>query len=356
MHAALIELYSSHDECLYSQARFLKAGGYTVHLLCNAELGSRVQDIDIVDHSLFVPFGAGNWTDFRQLLKIRRYLLDQNISVAILNTARGSRIRNLLLLPNPHTQFIGIGHIANKIFSGFTSRLIRAKVKKYFVLNEYILPQLPKDDSIQVQAMYPIFYPPYKTSSVKKPNEEFWVCIPGGIELARKDYDALLDNILRNKLDSRIKFILLGRSNLARSENQNFIETLKKHSLDRHFVWFEDYVERDEFFSYLNNCDLVLPLIHPQKPPYAEYITYKISGAFNLAFGLQIPMLCERSFEALGDFAVSSFFYEEDELAQTLNGLLDRGDELRIIRDSIRSYEKFQFDYQQERYVSFIEG
>lgn len=354
MHAALIELYPSHTECLYSQIRFLKTGGYTVHVICNAELLSRTQDLDLVDHFLYIPFGAGDWADFRQLLRIRRYLLGWNIAVAILNTARGSRIRNLLLLPNRHTQFIGIGHIANKIFTGFTSRLIRLKVKKYFVLNDYILPHLPRDDNIQVSSMYPVFFPPFKGTGLKKPAGEFWVCIPGAMDLARRDYDALFRNMLRHRPDPRIKFILLGRSNLKRQENQEFIRKLNVHKMDKRFVWFEDYVDRETFFSYLQNSDLILPLIHPRMPRGGEYVTYKISGAFNLAFGLQIPMLCERSFSDFPDFDSSSFFYAEDELVRVLNGLLDRGRELEEKREAMRGYEKFQFGQQQENYIRFI--
>lgn len=354
MHAALIEFYPSHDECLYSQIRFLKAGGYTVHLICDAKLQSRTQDLDLVDDFLYLPFGAGEWADFRQLLKIRRYLMDQKIQVAVLNTARGSRIRNLLLLPSRRTQFIGIGHIANKIFSGFTSRLIRSKVKKYFVLNDYILPQLPRRQGIRVSSMYPIFFPPFKHIALNKPADEFWVCIPGGIEFARKDYNALVEDLLAHSPDPRIRFVLLGKSNLNRQENREFVQRLKARALDQHFIWFEDYVDGDIFFSYLQDSDLILPLIHPQKPRYAEYITYKISGAFNLAFGFQIPMLCERTFSGLEDFDTSSFFYAEGDLIPTLNSLLDRTQEIQMKREAIRNCPKFQFSRQRDNYLRLI--
>ena len=117
---------------------------------------------------------------------------------------------------------------------------------------------------------------------------------------------------------------------------------------------FLEFVDRDHFFSYLQNSQLILPLIHPKKARYAEYITYKISGAFNLAFGLRIPMLCEHSFNSFEDFKISSFFYAEDELVTVLNDMLSRKGELTEKSAAIQNCAKFQFDYQQKKYVSFI--
>jgi len=354
MQVALIELYTSHDECLYSQIRFLKESGYTVHVICNVELRPRVADLDLVDNFYYLHFGAGTWSDFHELLRLRRYLITNNVKIAVLNTARGSRIRNLLLLPHHHSQFVGIGHIANKIFSGFTSRLISLKVKKYFVLNDYILPQLPGRKNIRVTSFYNIYFPPFTTVPLNKPADAFWICIPGGIEFERKDYDSLLLQLSDVRLDPRIKFILLGKSNATRRENQVFMQKINKKGLTDRFILFTDYVKHDEHFSYLAKTDLILPLIHPRKKRYDEYIKYKISGAFNLAFGFQIPMLCEETFRGFDDFVASSFFYTEDQLVTELNSLVYRDEEIKQKSNEIKKYPKFQFDYQKNKYIEFI--
>jgi hypothetical protein len=354
MHAALIELYPSHDECLYSQVRFLKDSGYTVHVICITELKSRIHDINDVDYFYFLQYGKGRWSNLVELFKVRQYLIKNNIKIAVFNTSHGSRIRNLLLMPHKHIRFVGIAHIATKIYTGFTSKLIRLKIKQYFVLNDYILPHLPRIKGVKVSSFYPIFFPPFVAQDTNKSPGEFWVCIPGGMEFKRKDCWALLQGLIRCKLDPRIQFILLGRTNRNNKEIKEFIKKLKDHNLDKHFVMFNEYVSRDTFYSYLNNSDIILPLIHPDKELYGQYIKYKISGTFNLSFGFKIPMLCEKSFSKIEDFKVSSIFYEENRLIEEINSLVERSTELKKKRDAILKNPKFEFEYQKARYINFI--
>lgn len=354
MHAALIELYPSHDECLYSQIRFLKDSGYTVHVICITELKSRIQDTNDVDHFHFLQYGKGRWSNLVELIKIRRYLIKNNIKIAVFNTTHGSRIRNLLLISHKHIRFVGIAHIATKIYTGFTSKLIRLKVKQYFVLNDYILPHLPRIKGVKVSSFYPIFFPSYTPQDINKSPDEFWVCIPGGMEFKRKDCWALLRGLSRCKLDPRIRFILLGRTNRNNEEVKEFINQLQDHNLDKHFVMFDEYVSRDTFYSYLSNSDIILPLIHPDKKIYAQYIKYKISGTFNLSFGFKIPMLCEKSFGKIEDFKISSIFYEENKLIEEINSLIERSSEINQKKEAILINPKFEFEHQKARYINFI--
>src|SRR5688572_28444174 len=98
MIAALIELGGSHDECLYAQVLFLKERGYTVHLICTANLEPQVAGFQEVDQFLYFDFeGAGTLQSFRHLYRIRKHIIKYNITQVIFNTAEGNLVRNLTL-------------------------------------------------------------------------------------------------------------------------------------------------------------------------------------------------------------------------------------------------------------------
>ena len=82
----------------------------------------------------------------------------------------------------------------------------------------------------------------------------------------------------------------------------------------------------EEFYSYVNLCDYVLPLVNPKDPVYSKYVTDKISGTYNLAIAFRKPMLCQRELEVYEDFKDTSFFYDNDQFAEFINHLTPNPD------------------------------
>ena len=85
---ALIELNPYHGECLYAQLRFLKSSGYDVTLFCDKSQERSVTSFDVVaDRSFFWDMKS-----FRNLIKLRRFLIENRVEFVILNTIQGGRV------------------------------------------------------------------------------------------------------------------------------------------------------------------------------------------------------------------------------------------------------------------------
>jgi len=334
----------------------LEAAGCEAHLVCSKPVHDRLRGVGYAASSKAFHFGRGGGMDLREAVRVRNHLVHLGVDTVVLNTARGSRVRNLLLLPTGPMRFAGLAHIANKLWEGTTRHLIHRKVKRYFVLGDYILPQVRAHTNLQVEGIYLLTFPPTDPRPVNKPEGEFWVVIPGQVEFKKRAYESLIDRISARIVDPRIKFLLLGSGTAAPKDNRDLRDYLDARGLTQRFRLFTDFVDHDTFHNILDAADLVLPLIHPSQPEHQEYLRYKVSFAFSLAFGHGVPMLCEESFQGIDDFDTSAAFYRERSLAERLDGLARRPEELAAIRERMKSYNKFNFETQRRRYMSLLES
>lgn len=301
MNAAIIELGDSHDECIFAQVRFLKEYGYTVHLICTSNLKKQVSRFADVDHFVFFDFdNAGSVKSFYKLIQIRNYLIKNKVTQVIFNTAERNLVRTLTLLPFPsNINFSGIIHNGHKLLKSSSQWIISRKIKKYFVLNDYILPHLINTNGIAVESFYPIFFPELAYASLPKQSDELWVCIPGQVDFNRRDYKGLLSTLKQLQSASKIKFIVLGRD---QSPNKRLREMVEEADLQHSFILFDSFIPNSVFHSYLQQSDIILPLLHPGMPKFEQYQRYKITGSINLAFAYKKPLLCEESFTHIPDF------------------------------------------------------
>jgi hypothetical protein len=352
MIAALIELGGSHDECLYSQVRFLKASGYTVHLICTANLEKQVSGFDGVDQFLYVDFeGASSLQSITKLFRIRKHIIRHNIRQVIFNTAEGNLVRNLTLLPFPsYVTFSGIVHNGRKLLKSSSQAIISRRVKKYFVLNDYILPHVAGNNKQTVESFYPIFFPDFEKVGLPKAAGEIWVCIPGQVDHNRRDYTGLLQALKQQKPAAGIKFIVLGRD---KNPGRKLRELVEEAGLQEHFILFEEFIPNAVFHSYLAQSDVILPLVHPGLPKFDQYLKYKITGAINLAFAYKKPLLSITQFSSIPDFDENSVFYSLDTLSETLHNLPEQ---LAALAPKLYQNPKWEFTYQQQKYISFIEN
>jgi hypothetical protein len=246
----------------------------------------------------------------------------------------------------------GILHNGEKLNSTNSQNLISRRVKKYFVLNDYILKNIHPSRGITVQSMYPIFFE-LSDEPLSKPDGERWVCIPGSLERKRRDYDALIDGLDPLHLKG-IKFLMLGRTK-AESEDYRIIKSkLEKKNLLDHFIFFFDFIDLKTFHAYLKKSDLIMPLIHPSKKDYESYQKFKVSGSFNLAFAYKKPFLMEQTWQSEEDFKNTSLFYTLETIGDTIQKVHDAGHMLKL-REAYTTTEKFSLDFQSARYLSLIQ-
>lgn len=357
LKAALIEIDGSHDECLYSQLLFLKQGGYTTTLICNEKLRSQVMEFDAADEKLFFPLdNQSKWQELKDLWRIRQYIVRHNITTVIFNSAHASRVKYLTQMLFPRRfRFYGTLHGINKLKGSFTQKMISRKVKKYFVLNDYLLQnlgQLPHR-GLQFSSYYPIFFPAFAGKPlVEKPANEYWIAIPGQVEYKRRDYETLVRAFAQLKDKTGYKFLLLGKSEHRHGNGPELRALIDELGVADYFVFWKDFLDNASFHAYLEQCDVMMPLIHPGNDGFRKYLVYQITGMYNLAFAYRKPMLMLEDFSAYEDFKENAVFYTLDSLPEVLQHAREK---IAAIAPQMYRQPKWSFDWQAKNYLDFLE-
>lgn len=335
MRVALVELRTSHDECLFSQALFLRPHATHLALLGPPPLLDRLRGR--ADFDAWIPLrseapGARRWWG---VVDCWRALWRERFDWVVFNTAQGSMVERLSLLPFPGKQkTAGLLHDVGKLDRSPAQRLISRRLDHYYVLADYLLDGVAEDHRVPVAAFHAMFFPPWDASRVSagaaEPGRDraaaatptpFVVCVPGNVERKRRDYEALLSVITRPDLHPGIHFVLPGRSAHAHGDGPWLRAALRDAGVEERVRMWDDFIDHDTFHSVVAGSDVVLPLVHPHLPGHARYLTQRISGSFNLAFGHRRPLLMDRQFQGAVDFEGVALFYEPDRLAEVLSNL-----------------------------------
>lgn len=354
MKCAIIELSTAHFECVYSPVLFLKLGGHTVELCCSTAAGLQINNLkEQLSTVLFDLHHRSTLKRWKELFRLRRYLIENRFDVILLNTAQGKAARNLvcLLLPK-RIRIVGILHDTAKFSRSFTQRLIHQHIAHYFLLNDYLLASVPSQFTARSSSMYSIFFPKFSQLPILKPEGEIWVLIPGQLEYKRRDYLGLLE-VLKLLPELTIKFILAGNAYHPQGDGPDFEQRIRSAHLEERFKLFKSFIADNHLHQYAIQCDAVMPLIHSNYPSFSQYQKHQITGAFNLAFAYQKPLLCDAGFQGYQDFDENAIFYNLDQLSdilQNIQNLIHQGNK--------RSYqqEKWSFDYQQSHFIQKLLG
>ncbi len=338
---ALVELNSWHSECLYSQVLMLKTAGYTVHLICNANLARQVADIKIADRELLVE------PTLRGLMRVSRYICRNKIGKVVFNMAQGSHVLKYCLLNLfSRVRYFGTIHNLRKLTQSTGQKIISLKVKKYFVIAAYLKERFPAVKGLSCESFNPVFIPDHERMEIEKPENEIWIAIPGSLDFKRRDYAALFQE---KPYDPRIRFVLIGNSRGC--DGPVVRKMIEEAGLERNFILFDQYVENGPFYSYASACDYIMPLIHEGTEGFENYLRYKTTGTLLTALGLQIPMLCDAAFGQLEDFKGHALYYKREGLVEAVNALPKPDKRAFYPSDSVLSLE-----IQAARYAAFIGG
>ncbi|UOY05623.1 hypothetical protein L0P88_16915 [Muricauda sp. SCSIO 64092] len=346
MKIALVELSKSHEECIYSQVQFLISQGYKVDLYLNPKLEPQISEYGQDCNAVFFIEPRHNLPG--KLLHAFQFAKTLGgYEKVIFNTASSSKLlRNtVILLKFYKVQCFGILHNIKRLESSFTQSLISIKIKKYFVLNDYLRKKASGNEKIHLQSFYPIYFPnfPYV---LKKPKKEVWLVIPGSIDYYRRDYDSIIKALKKSGKVKNLKIILLGRINESSKDHGKLWESISNNNLQHYFVTFKSFIPNDVFHAYIKQADFIVPLLKLD----SDYLTYKISGSFNLAFAYKKPLLSHKFFSAIPDIAANSIFYD----SETLGHLLGSIKNIEIDPKDFYSDKKWDFDFQKEKYIAFL--
>lgn len=345
----IAEFTHAHSEILHSQIKFLKTR-YNIHLLIHPDSPF---DVNYYKEQINIHILNLKRSYISQIKKI---IYSKNIGTVIFNTSHGLTVRNVCLnFLFSRIKFIGVLHESEKLFSSFTQKLISLKIKKYFVLSDSIKQYCVRKakDKLSFESFYAIYLPYQK--EIKEKRNYLLITIPGEISDVRRDYFGLIKIISENKekLNPQIKFYLLGDINSK--GGLKIKELIEKNNLQNLLVFTDTKLSDKDFTKYIQQADIIMPLLHPEKGGFKEYIESKISGAFNLAFAYHKPLLIHEEFKAIEDFSGISFFYNESNLIDVINKISEQKDVINIIEKDYSKKEKFSFGVQCNKYVSFIE-
>jgi hypothetical protein len=355
--AALIEIAGSHNETLYSQLLYLKHHNYHTTLICSANLKEHVQGMDCADETVYFGFDSGHQEQERKQTKeLHKYLTDNKIDTIILNTAHGRTIRNFLLYRFPKgTVIAGTLHGINKLRGSLTQKIISWRMGRYYLLNDYLKENLymVPHKGLRFEVFYPMFFQqlPY-APAVVKPQDEIWIGVPGSVEFKRRDYMTLVEVLAKMPVKPNYKFLLLGDGDHPHGNFKELKAAIEAAGLLSYFKFWHGYLGNAEFHAYIQQCDAMMPLIHPINDDLKKYLNDQISGSYNLAFAYKKPLLMHRYFEKYADFKENAIFYSLDTLDICLMNFTQEVEERQ---GQFYQHPKWTLEYQAEQYVRLLQ-
>ena len=352
-HTALVELSTSHLVCLQSQILFLKQAGAPVDLFLSSRARGRSAFLNGADRIHFLDVDNGIGGRWRVARALRRAFLDLGVEAAVFNTAEGNHVRDFCLIAPPGIRYAGLLHHTNKLGRSFTQRVISRRIRRYYVLMDYLLDSLPEPGRLTFAGMSPVFHAGPPAGRTATPAAGLLVCIPGELEFRRRDYRGLAAALRASPPGPGLRFVLLGSART--SDGRAILEMFDQTGHGDHIRSFPDYVDQETFTAVLAESDLILPLTHPGIGLYDDYRYTQVSGSFLEALAYRCPMALDRSWSTVRGFQEISLFYEPAELLPVLNRLLDDRRPLQEIRERFSRSELYSFQYQQDRFLSLLQ-
>lgn len=355
MKVLLAELGGSHIEVLYTLVHVLHMKGHEVFLACNKNLAGLIREKEKLSGIFLLPDDIrGVAMQVQALRTIRGAIRDNHIDTLILGTTEIKPVRYLLPFL-PRVNIIGIVHNSAKLNSSAAFKYFYPiRIRKYFVLGDYIRRNITGLSEERVFAYYPVYFPkPVDRVALTKPSHEKWIIIPGAVRSERKDYILLLRKIHEHGLPENIRLVLLGKSYEGEREIDALIRGV--NAREERIVTFDEYLDFDTFHEYLSKADFVLPLLKITADLF--YDDKRISGAFNLAYGYRLPLLLPGTFRKNTDPAPFAIYYRTiDELYEIFRSASRDDLYASAVVEAYARTERFDLDDMADRLVSFIQG
>jgi len=346
-NVALIEVDGSHDECLLFQIYALKQKKTSITLICTQAILDRNRDFDsLVDNLVVIDNQMSHNKVVRAVLSSFK---KHQIQLAIFNTAQGAKVRDISVkLYFSKIQLVGIIHTTKKFEDSFRQKVINVNMKKYFLLSEFLYNKAKPPKGITIDYFYPIRFPDFETKRTK--SESLTISIIGGVENKKKDLTGFIEMVEATKSDA-IHFVFLGKSDPNSADVHQLKRDLEKINLIDRVTFYEEFVSQEEFDRQLKRTDALLLLAHPNNAQVNQYYDTQISGASNVAFGYNIPMLIHREFEKVGELKHRSLFYDLENFPTVISNCKK---ELGTIEEWMKNDQEMTCDFQEKKYLDFL--
>jgi hypothetical protein len=325
---------ANHADMLFSVVRFLE--GCAVRWLFDpAYRGFLPAGID-ESAVVWLPRDTGQWAAVRSAMAAARELRRFDPDVVHVNSARGRRTRAFALLAaGSRARFSGTHHNPGRMAGSTSQKLINRRIRRYGVLADYIrdavAPTLPQ--GIEVRTIRQVVYP---AIGVGPPEDRLRVIVVGSLSAARRDYSGLARLLSTGPpLDPRVEIVFAGNSTTP--EGRGIRADLLSTPAAPRLRFFDGFLSFDALFQEVETSHVVLPLIHPDTPRFAEYAATKVSGATLLALGFRKPLLLHTALAGLSDYRDVALGYEAPDLVERLNRLAAEPGPLDAIASAYRA-------------------
>lgn len=351
MKIAYIELGGSHMEIVYSFSHLLHKKGCEIHLICNEEAVKNLPLENIIDRIKIIPNHFKGFSQFNIYSDVKKYLVQNQIQHIILGTTEIRSIRNFSFYIKKFNT-TGVIHNVEKLEKRWTSlRIGFHNINKFIVLGKHLLENVRPISNYDICDFVPRYYPEINSLNPIKPQSDFWIVVPGGVEQFRRDYVSFIQNLGKIKFPSNLKIIFLG--SLWKEREQKICEALDGLKINRNnIITFNHFVDYNIFHSYLSQSNLILPLF---KLDGTDWYNHKrISGAMPLGIAYKIPFLIPNTYVSHKDINQYSLFYNDyEELFNKIRSLMD--DEINT-KEIAKRYEGINSEIGEEanRLYDFI--
>ena len=242
------------------------------------------------------------------------------------------------------SQYVGFHHNPEKLISSFTQNLINLKIKKYILLAQFNKDYLVRNN-IDAKTLH-VFYPVIDQSQtvIISHEQQRLIAIPGVLEQARRDYFGLIEAVKKSPGSFKnVKFALLGNS--LTHDGPEIKKQISQLKLDDYFQFYNGYVEQAILDQCLQQCDYVMPLLHPGTKYFEKYLHTKISGAYSLAFSFHKPLLMHDLFSVIQDFKENCLFYNLKNLGEQIQ---------QNTSINHQFYDQFKIEVQSQKFKDFL--
>jgi hypothetical protein len=277
-----------------------------VHFICNEKIIPQLYDKSIVDKIKTVPDNFGMFRQFKIFADVKKYLKQNQIKHIIIGTTEIRMIRNFsFYLRKLNTT--GIVHNAKKFEKRWTSKRITFwNIDKFILLGKNLFNNINPIAKYNINCFSPVYFPPVKKLHPVKPENNFWIIVPGGVEQCRRDYISFLQNLDKIELSPTVKIIFLGFFNKEKEQEvYHSLQALKNNK--SRIITFEHFVDYDTFHSYLQQANIVLPLFKLNEDN--QYVRKVLSGSIPLGIVHKKPFLVPVSYSSHADINQYAVFY-----------------------------------------------
>ncbi len=364
MNILFLEYNYFHDEVIIPQIDliyrfFLKKDNINnIYLIINENVKRRETfDLSMYEglvNNIYVNFIKKRYGRIIKYINIL-YVIDtlffvykNKIDVIVFNTidSYNEDIELLLKFLPKKIKKIGVLHNGDKIDLYFD------KYDRIIVLSELVANSLNKK---KVEYLYTLLYKYKNTISIRN-KKGLTVCIPGNIEMSRRDYKYIIEFVSKYKefcRSNQIVFKLLG--NINSQDGLKIKKMIEKKGITSFFHLFEQFIGYNQFMGNIVNSDIIMPLIHENIKNFSAYQKTKISDAFNMAYSCNKPLLMHKIFESKKEFKDFCFFYKDDlSLKKILKVLATNKELIKEKSILIKNAKKFSYESQAEKYLKIL--